>query len=67
MATAIAVSTALAIPADAAAQGPQPAQLGVQVQALHGGKRPAIRRTTAVGTLSPFLPGQRVQIGRAHV
>jgi L,D-transpeptidase-like protein len=65
MATAIVAGTALAIPAGAAAQGPQPA-LSVQVQALQGGKRPALARTIAVGTLSPFVPGQQVRVQLAR-
>jgi L,D-transpeptidase catalytic domain len=60
MATAVVAS--IAFPAGAAAQAPQPAQLSVQVQALHGGKRPALARTTAVGTSRPYVPGQQVRV-----
>jgi len=67
MATAVVASVALALPAVAGAQeagsGPGlPAQLSVQVNGLQGGKRPALRRTTAVGTLSPFVPGQWIRV-----
>jgi lipoprotein-anchoring transpeptidase ErfK/SrfK len=76
MATAVVASIAFAIPAVASAQeqgsegtapvtgkpNQMPAQLSVRVKALQGGKRPALRRTTAVGTLSPFVPGQWVRV-----
>jgi hypothetical protein len=76
MAMAVAASIAFALPAVAGAQeqgshgqapptgvpGPQPAQLSVQVKGLQRGTRPAFVRTTAVGTLSPFVPGQRVRV-----
>jgi hypothetical protein len=45
--------------ASAAAQSPL---LSVEIQGLHGGKRPALARTTAVGTMSPYIPGQRVRV-----
>jgi hypothetical protein len=60
MAPAVVAGIALALPAAAGAQ--QPAQLSVQVKGLDGGKRPALRRTTAVGTLRPFVPGQSVRV-----
>jgi lipoprotein-anchoring transpeptidase ErfK/SrfK len=76
MATAVVASIAFAIPAVAGAQeqgsegaasvtgvpNQVPAQLSVRVEALQRGKRPALRRTTAVGTLSPFVPGQWVRV-----
>jgi lipoprotein-anchoring transpeptidase ErfK/SrfK len=73
MATAVVAGIAFAFPAVAAAQeagaegaqpvtGPMPAELSVRVKAVHRGKRPALRRTTAVGTLSPFVPGQWVRV-----
>jgi L,D-transpeptidase catalytic domain len=76
MATAVVASIAFAFPAAVGAQeqgsertapvaaepGPIPAQLSVRVKALESGKRPALRRTTAVGTLSPFVPGQWVRV-----
>jgi L,D-transpeptidase catalytic domain len=64
MATAVVAGIAFAIPATAGAQaaGPQPAQLSVKVEGLESGKRPAFRTATAVGTLSPFAPGQVVRV-----
>jgi hypothetical protein len=67
MATAVVAGIAFAMPAVAAAQEApslptRPAQLSVQVEELSGGKRPALRRTTAVGTLAPFVPGQSVRV-----
>jgi hypothetical protein len=64
MATAVVASIAFAFPAIAAAQeaGPQPAQLTVKVEGLKSGKRPALRRATAVGTLTPFVPGQWIRV-----
>jgi L,D-transpeptidase catalytic domain len=59
-ATAAGVSIALALPAVASAQ------LSVQVEGLKGGKRPALQRTTAVGTLSPVVPGQQVLVRILH-
>jgi hypothetical protein len=55
-ATAVIASVALALPAVAGAQ------LSVRVEGLQGGKRPALERTTAVGTLSPFAPGDLVRV-----
>ena len=51
-----AATSALALPAVAHAQ------LSVQVEGLQDGKRPALQRTTAVGTLSPFVPGDWVRV-----
>jgi L,D-transpeptidase catalytic domain len=76
MATAVVAGIAFAFPAVAGAQqeGSEgappvtgepvstPAQLSVRVTALQRGQRPALRRTTAVGTLSPFVPGQWVRV-----
>jgi L,D-transpeptidase catalytic domain len=69
MATAVVASIAFALPAVAGAQesgsegaAPATSQLSVRVKALQGGKRPAFRTTTAVGTLSPFVPGQQVRV-----
>jgi hypothetical protein len=63
MATAVVASIAFAFPAIAGAQeADPPTQLSVKVEGLQGGKRPALRRTTAVGTLSPFVPGQWVRV-----
>jgi hypothetical protein len=73
MATAVVAGIAFALPAFAGAQeagsegaapvtGTTPADLSVRVQAVRNGKRPALRRTTAVGTLSPFVPGQWVRV-----
>jgi L,D-transpeptidase catalytic domain len=72
MASAVVASIAVALPAGAGAQeagppptgepAPVPAQLSVRVKALQSGRRPALRRTTAVGTLSPFVPGQWVRV-----
>jgi L,D-transpeptidase catalytic domain len=64
MATAVVAGIAFAFPAVAGAQetGLQPAQLSVEVQGLESGKRPALRRTTAAGTLTPFVPGQWVRV-----
>jgi hypothetical protein len=53
---------ALAAPAGAQESTPLPAQLSVQVEGLKGGKRPALQRTTAVGTLAPVVPGQQVRV-----
>jgi hypothetical protein len=75
-ATAVVASIAFAFPAVAGAQEegsegaapvtgepvPMPAQLWVRVKALQRGKRPAFRSTTAVGKLSPFVPGQWVRV-----
>jgi L,D-transpeptidase catalytic domain len=75
-ATAVVASIAFAFPAVAGAQEagsegqapvtgapvPAPAQLSVRVKGLRRGTRPALRRTTAVGTLSPFVPGQWVRV-----
>jgi lipoprotein-anchoring transpeptidase ErfK/SrfK len=60
MATAVVAS--VASPAVAGAQAPVSAQLSVEVKQVERGKRPAFRRTTAVGTLRPFVPGQRVTV-----
>jgi hypothetical protein len=57
LATAVVASIALASPAVA-----QEPALSVQVEGLNGGKRPALAKTTAVGTLSPFVPGQQVRV-----
>jgi L,D-transpeptidase catalytic domain len=64
MATAVVASIAFALPAIAGAQeaGPQPARLSVKVEGLKNGKRPALQRATAVGTLSPFVPGQWIRV-----
>jgi L,D-transpeptidase catalytic domain len=72
MATAVVASIAFALPAVAGAQeaGPEgqapvtgaPAQLSVGVEGLRRGTRPALRRTIAVGTLSPFVAGQWVRV-----
>jgi L,D-transpeptidase catalytic domain len=64
MATAVVAGIAFAFPAAVAAQqaAPQPAQLSLEVKALKGGGRPAFRRTTAVGTVTPLVPGQQVQV-----
>jgi lipoprotein-anchoring transpeptidase ErfK/SrfK len=64
-ATAAVASIALASPAVAGAQedGSHGAtQLTVEVQALQSGERPAFSRTTVVGTVSPYAPGQRVRV-----
>lgn len=42
--------------------GPEPAELTVWVNGLKGAKLPALRRTTAVGRVDPFVPGQRVKL-----
>jgi L,D-transpeptidase catalytic domain len=73
MATAVVAGIAFVLPPVAGAQGhgpegaapvtaPMPAEMSVRVKALRSGKRPALRRTTALGTLSPFVPGQRVRV-----
>jgi L,D-transpeptidase catalytic domain len=76
MVTAVVASIALAFPTPAAPQEagpdgaapgtqeprPMPARLSVEVKALQDGKRPALHRTNAVGTLSPFVPGQWVRV-----
>jgi L,D-transpeptidase catalytic domain len=67
MATAVVASVGFAFPAVAGAQGAgatpaAPAQLAVQVQALQREMRPAFRRTTAIGTVSPFVAGQWVRV-----
>ena len=46
--------------------GPEPAELTVWVNGLIGGKVPALKRTTAVGRVDPFVPGQRVKLRLAR-
>jgi L,D-transpeptidase catalytic domain len=72
MATAVVAGIALAFPAAAGAQEQSsdgtapvtgvPVELSVRVKALKTGTRPALRKTTAVGRLSPFVPGQWVRV-----
>jgi hypothetical protein len=56
-ATAVVASIALASPVWA-----QEPALSVHVEGLQGGKRPALRMTTAVGTLGPFVAAQQVAV-----
>jgi hypothetical protein len=55
-------TTALTVVAGIALASPAAAQLSVQVEGLKGGKRPALQRTTAVGSLTPVVPGQQVRV-----
>lgn len=46
--------------------GPKPAKLRLKLEGLRGGKADVGDRITAVGTVSPFVGGQRVEIRLAN-
>lgn len=65
------VLAALGLPAAAHAQGgggggggdhPQPAQIEIKVKGLSGGKAKVGERIEAIGTVRPFVGGQRVEV-----
>jgi lipoprotein-anchoring transpeptidase ErfK/SrfK len=66
----------LALPGAAAAQaggggggggaGPAPAKVKVKLKGLHGGKAKVGERVEAIATVTPFVPGQRVEIKLAN-
>lgn len=61
------IASALLLPAGALAQqhapeGPKPARIGVELKGVDGGKVEVGDRITAIGTVAPFVGGQRVEI-----
>jgi len=61
------IASALLLPAGALAQqhapeGPKPARIGVELKGVDGGKVDVGDRITAIGTVAPFVGGQRVEI-----
>jgi hypothetical protein len=63
-----AVSAAFAVSASASAAatpkpaGPLEATVKIRVGHLHGGKAPVMGTVPVIGTLSPFVPGQKVEV-----
>lgn len=70
LALLLAAAAALALPATAAAApkgeaapaAPPKATVKIEVAGLHGGKAPVYAKVPVRGTLSPYVPGQRVQV-----
>ncbi|MFI5025987.1 MAG: hypothetical protein ACHQCI_04485, partial [Solirubrobacterales bacterium] len=63
----LAVLAALAVLASSASaaspkSGPPDATVKIRVGHLHGGKAPIMSTVPVVGTLSPFVPGQKVEV-----
>ena len=59
----------LVLPASAAGQGgtaPAPARVKIKINGLHGGKAKVGDRVEAIATVTPFVPGQKVEIKLAN-